>query len=58
MCAFQGCTPSVLRGAPAATLVSWCGVVVQAEMLALAKKMLRRKVKDDIVEAAYNRFAL
>lgn len=30
----------------------------QAEMLALAKKMLRRKVKDDIVEAAYNRYAL
>ncbi|GAB4820618.1 hypothetical protein N2152v2_007664 [Parachlorella kessleri] len=29
----------------------------KAEMLALAKKMLRRKVKDDIVEAAYNRFA-
>lgn len=32
--------------------------VLQAEMLALAKKMLRRKVKDDIVEAAYNRYAL
>jgi len=25
---------------------------------ALAKKMLRRKIKDDIIEAAYNRYAL
>lgn len=30
----------------------------QATMMALAKKMLRRRVKDDIVEAAYNRYAL
>ena len=30
----------------------------KAEVLALAKKMLRRKVKDDIIEAAYNRYAL
>jgi hypothetical protein len=30
----------------------------QAEVRALAKKMLRRKVKDDIIEAAYNRYAL
>ena len=27
-------------------------------MRALAKKMLRRKIKDDIIEAAYNRYAL
>ena len=31
---------------------------LQAEVRALAKKMLRRKVKDDIIEAAYNRYAL
>lgn len=30
----------------------------QAEVRALAKKMLRRKIKDDIIEAAYNRYAL
>eukprot|EP00887_Chlorella_sp_A99_P001387 scaffold8.g1387.t1 len=29
----------------------------KAEVLALAKKMLRRKVKDDVIEAAYNRYA-
>ncbi|KDD73562.1 Spb1 C-terminal domain-containing protein [Helicosporidium sp. ATCC 50920] len=29
----------------------------KAELMALAKKMLRRKVKDNIVEAAYNRYA-
>ncbi|KFM27898.1 AdoMet-dependent rRNA methyltransferase spb1 [Auxenochlorella protothecoides] len=29
----------------------------EATMMALAKKMLRRRVKDDIVEAAYNRYA-
>ncbi|KAL6781160.1 RRM11 [Auxenochlorella protothecoides x Auxenochlorella symbiontica] len=29
----------------------------KATMMALAKKMLRRRVKDDIVEAAYNRYA-
>ena len=31
---------------------------LQAEVRALAKKMLRRKVKEDIIEAAYNRYAL
>ena len=41
-----------MRASPAAVAAP------QAEMLALAKKMLRRKVKDDIVEAAYNRYAL
>ena len=29
----------------------------KATMMAIAKKMLRRKVKDDIVEAAYSRYA-
>ncbi|PSC71474.1 rRNA methyltransferase [Micractinium conductrix] len=29
----------------------------KAEVRALAKKMLRRKVKEDIIEAAYNRYA-
>jgi AdoMet-dependent rRNA methyltransferase SPB1 len=29
----------------------------KAEILAIAKKMMKRKVKDNIVEAAYNRFA-
>ncbi|KAL4457861.1 hypothetical protein ABPG75_012726 [Micractinium tetrahymenae] len=31
--------------------------VAKAEVRALARKMLRRKVKDDIIEAAYNRYA-
>lgn len=29
----------------------------KAEVLALAKRMLRRKEKESIVDAAYNRFA-
>jgi AdoMet-dependent rRNA methyltransferase SPB1 len=31
--------------------------VAKAEVLALAKKFLRKKTKDDIMEAAYNRYA-
>lgn len=33
-------------------------LALQAEVRALAKKMLRRRVKDDIIEAAYNKHAL
>ena len=32
--------------------------MLQAEVRALAKKMLSRKIKDDIIEAAYSRYAL
>lgn len=34
-----------------------CGTQGKAEVLALAKRMLRRKDKESIVDAAYNRYA-
>ena len=37
--------------------MSPCDVQGKAEVLALAKRMLRRKEKESIIDAAYNRYS-
>ncbi len=48
-----------MRACVYACLRAWSRVCVQgkAEVLALAKRMLRRKEKESIIDAAYNRYA-
>ena len=55
----SACSPTQARAPiPNRPCLALAPATPQAEVRALAKAMLRRKVKDDIIEAAYNRYAL